>query len=357
MRAWDETEAALRRAAERRAEDHEETLAELEEEGIDLDPPAPGRHRHGDLEHDERPRAPARALGARRAPGHRDRRRRRRGPGPGRRAAPRGLAGGRRRVAGPGPAGAVPRARPGRPRVRRGRTALLDDVELVILAVPDDVVAVARRVPAPVRRPGDGPHERPAGRRGARGRRWRPGPRPARSTRWSRSPTWTGRSRRSTGRRSRSRATTSWPRTCSRHGGGDRRRAGPPGARLQGGLPRGGRPRGRRRRRAPGHDPRGGARSWAWTRRARSRSTCRSWSRPSPTRGRSGSRPRSPVRPPAATPARCGAHLDALGRERPGRAARVPGPGRRGRCASPIERGALSPEAAERLRTALAGTP
>ena len=52
MRAWDETEAAIRRAQERRAASHAETLAELEEEGIALDPPAPGHHRHGDVEHE-----------------------------------------------------------------------------------------------------------------------------------------------------------------------------------------------------------------------------------------------------------------------------------------------------------------
>ena len=38
MRAWDETEDALRRQAERRAEEHEETLQDLEQHGIDLDP-------------------------------------------------------------------------------------------------------------------------------------------------------------------------------------------------------------------------------------------------------------------------------------------------------------------------------
>ena len=38
MRAWDETEEVLRRQAERRAEEHEETLQDLEQHGIDLDP-------------------------------------------------------------------------------------------------------------------------------------------------------------------------------------------------------------------------------------------------------------------------------------------------------------------------------
>ena len=40
MRAWDETEDALRRQAEKRAEAHEETLRDLDEHGIDLDPQA-----------------------------------------------------------------------------------------------------------------------------------------------------------------------------------------------------------------------------------------------------------------------------------------------------------------------------
>ena len=51
MRAWDETEDVLRRAAERRDADHEETLRELDDEGVSLDPAAPGLHRHGDVEH------------------------------------------------------------------------------------------------------------------------------------------------------------------------------------------------------------------------------------------------------------------------------------------------------------------
>ena len=40
MRAWDETEDALRRQAEKRAEAHEETLRDLDEHGIVLDPGA-----------------------------------------------------------------------------------------------------------------------------------------------------------------------------------------------------------------------------------------------------------------------------------------------------------------------------
>src|SRR5450759_4909453 len=51
MKAWDATEAALRQAAERRAEADEQKLSAIEEEGIVLDPATPGRHRHSDLEH------------------------------------------------------------------------------------------------------------------------------------------------------------------------------------------------------------------------------------------------------------------------------------------------------------------
>ena len=43
MRAWDETEDALRRQAEKRAEAHEETLRDLDEHGIALDPLAERR--------------------------------------------------------------------------------------------------------------------------------------------------------------------------------------------------------------------------------------------------------------------------------------------------------------------------
>ena len=87
-------------------------------------------------------------------------------------------------------------------------------------------------------------------------RRWRPGPRSAGSIRWSRSPTRIGPSRRSTARRSPSRATTSsspcsatWPTAIGAH-------AGPPGARDEGGLSRRGGPRRRRLRRPARRDRR-----------------------------------------------------------------------------------------------------
>ena len=139
MRAWDETEAALRRAAERRAEDHAETLAEIEEEGIALDPPAPGRHRHGDLEHESDHAHPH----VHSTPGER--------PVTGIVGAGAvGLALGVALHRAGWPVGAVASRDPARrerfrehvPEVRAFAEpeALLDDVELVILAVPDDVL-------------------------------------------------------------------------------------------------------------------------------------------------------------------------------------------------------------------------
>ena len=143
MRAWDETEDVLRRAAERRDAEHEETLHELDEEGVDLDPATPGHHRHGDVEHASdhaHPHAHA---------------------GPGERpvvgivgAGPVGMALGVALDRAGWPVGAVASRDAGR-RARfrekvvgaRGfaeANALVDDVELVILAVPDDaIVAVA----------------------------------------------------------------------------------------------------------------------------------------------------------------------------------------------------------------------
>jgi predicted short-subunit dehydrogenase-like oxidoreductase (DUF2520 family) len=140
MRAWDHTDEVLRRAADRRTETQEEALRRLGEEGIDLDPVPPASHRHGDLEH------------------------------PSDHAHPHAHSGpGERPVTGIVGAGAVGTAlgvaldRAGWPvgavasrdSARRERfrelvpgvrafaeaTALVDDVELVILAVPDDVVA------------------------------------------------------------------------------------------------------------------------------------------------------------------------------------------------------------------------
>ncbi len=140
MRAWDVGDEILRARAERRAEEDEERLRELEEQGIDLDPAAPGSHRHGDLEHasdHEHPHAHS---------------------GPGERpvvgivgAGAVGLALGIALDRAGWPVGAVASRDPDRrerfrSHVRSARgfaeaAALVDDVELVILAVPDDVVA------------------------------------------------------------------------------------------------------------------------------------------------------------------------------------------------------------------------
>lgn len=139
MRAWDEAEAALRRAAERREESRTETLAAIADEGIAMDPPLPGRHRHETIEHESdhaHPHAHS---------------------GPGERpvtgivgAGAVGLALGVALDRAGWPVAAVASRDPERrgrfrehvPEVRAfaAPEALLDDVELVILAVPDDVL-------------------------------------------------------------------------------------------------------------------------------------------------------------------------------------------------------------------------
>jgi predicted short-subunit dehydrogenase-like oxidoreductase (DUF2520 family) len=140
MRAWDETDDVLRRRAERAAEEHEATLRELDEEGISLDPPAPGHHRHGDLEHPSDHTHPH----VHSEPGER--------PVVGIvGAGPVGTALGVALDRAGWPVGAVAsrdaeRRTRFRERVPGARgfaeaNALVDDVELVILAVPDDAVA------------------------------------------------------------------------------------------------------------------------------------------------------------------------------------------------------------------------
>jgi predicted short-subunit dehydrogenase-like oxidoreductase (DUF2520 family) len=125
--------------AERRAEEDAALVRELEEQGIDLDPAGPGSHRHGDLEHasdHQHPHAHS---------------------GPGERpvvgivgAGAVGLALGIALDRAGWPVGAVAsrdpdrrerfRAHVGSARGFAEAAALVDDVELVILAVPDDVV-------------------------------------------------------------------------------------------------------------------------------------------------------------------------------------------------------------------------
>ncbi len=139
MKAWDEADALLRRAGGRDAEADEDTLAAIAEHGIALDPATPGSHRHGDVEHASDHTHPH---------AHSD---------PGERpvvgivgAGAVGLALGVALHRAGWPVGAVA----SRDAARRARfrehvpsvrafaeaEALVDDVELVILAVPDDVV-------------------------------------------------------------------------------------------------------------------------------------------------------------------------------------------------------------------------
>jgi predicted short-subunit dehydrogenase-like oxidoreductase (DUF2520 family) len=139
MRSWDKGDDILRAQAERRAESDAERLAELHAAGIDLDPRPEGRHRHGDVEHasdHEHPHAHS-------APGER--------PvtgivGAGAVGTALGVALDRAGW----PVGAVASRDPGRRErfrslVKGARgfaepAALVDDVELVILAVPDDAI-------------------------------------------------------------------------------------------------------------------------------------------------------------------------------------------------------------------------
>ena len=122
MRAWDETEDVLRRAAERRDADHEETLRDA-------------RRRRASPSTRPRPASTATATSNTRATTRTRTRTRARASGPssgssapapsgsalGRRPRPRGLARRRRRVPRSGAPRAVPRARHRRPRVRRGQ--------------------------------------------------------------------------------------------------------------------------------------------------------------------------------------------------------------------------------------------
>ena len=141
MKAWDNMEDVVRRERAARMAEHEATLDALEAEGIDLDPTASGSatHRHGELEHASdhvHPHAHS---------------------GPGERpatgiigAGPVGLALGVALTRAGWPVRAVASRDAGRrerfrehvPTVRAfaEAAALVDDVELIILAVPDDVV-------------------------------------------------------------------------------------------------------------------------------------------------------------------------------------------------------------------------
>jgi predicted short-subunit dehydrogenase-like oxidoreductase (DUF2520 family) len=141
MRAWDRGDEVLAERARQREEADAETLAELEAEGIELDPATPGTHRHGELEHASDHAHPH----AHSEPGER--------PVTGIVGAGAvGLALGIALDRAGWPVAAVASRDPERRDRFRERvgsavrafaepTALVDDVELVILAVPDDVVA------------------------------------------------------------------------------------------------------------------------------------------------------------------------------------------------------------------------
>jgi len=145
MRAWDETESVLRKRAERRAEEDADRLRELGERGIDLDPAGPVRTRPGDQAGD-----PGDAVDSEHGAAHEG------GTSGGRPvtgivgAGHVGLALGVALYRAGWPVGAVAsRDAQRRERFRslvpgaRGfveAAALVDDVELIVLAVPDDAV-------------------------------------------------------------------------------------------------------------------------------------------------------------------------------------------------------------------------
>ena len=199
---------------------------------------------------------------------------------------------GRQRATRPGASGSV-RWSPGARALRRGARPILDEAELIILAVPDDAIArLAARAP-PVRRPGARPHERRCSAPRSSSRRWPPARRSARSIRSSPSPTPSGRSPPSTARRSRVEGDDQLAALLAEMAEaiGAHRRPARPG--QQGRLSRRGGAGGRRlrrparrdrraRRASPGLDEAGVARG---LRR-------RSSSRRSATRARSGSGPR-----------------------------------------------------------------
>jgi len=139
MKAWDKTEELLRRSRQERLAEHEATFDALEAEGIDLHPDRSATHRHGDLEHASDHTHPH----AHSSPGER--------PATGIiGAGPVGLALGVALTRAAWPVRAVASRDAGRrerfrehvPTIRAfaEAAALVDDVELIILAVPDDVI-------------------------------------------------------------------------------------------------------------------------------------------------------------------------------------------------------------------------
>ena len=352
MRAWDETEDVLRRAAERRDADHEETLRELDEEGVALDPPAPGQHRHGDVEHASDHAHPH---------AHSD---------PGERpvvgivgAGPVGIALGVALDRAGWPVGAVASRDPERRERFRAHVtgargfaeanALVDDVELVILAVPDDAIV---EVAGTLRLYAGQAMIHTSGVLGAEALR------PAMAA-----GTQAGAFHPLVAFADLDRALAALPGATVAIEGDEELAAhlaemaeaigAVPvrlAAGLEGGLPRGGGAGGGRGRRAARHDPRDRRPDRASTRRARSGSTCRCSSRrvanaralgiaaslTGPAmRGDAGHDRRAPRRARRRARRRCSPVYRAL-LERDAAIAR--------------DRGALSPESAERLRAALA---
>ena len=335
---------ARRRATRRR--DHEETLRELDERGRrPSTQPAPGQHRHGDVEHASDHAHPHAHSG----PGER--------PvvgivGAGAVGTALGVALDRAgwpvgAVASrdPGASGAVPRAGHRRPRVRRaqrpgGRRRARDPrrPRRRRRASPGALRLYAGQAMIHTSGSSAPRCSRPAMAAGTQAGRVPPagrvrGPRPGAR----------GAARRDDRDRGRRRA----GRAPRGDGRGDRGRPGAACPGLEGGLPRGGGAGGGRRRRAARHDPRGRRGRRASTRRGRSGSTCRCSSRRvANARGPRHRRVADRARRPAATPGRSRAHLAALGAQAPGALDGLP---RAARARRPIaeQRGALSPDAAE----------
>ena len=291
-----------------------------------------------------RARASGRSVGIVGAGAGRDRARRRARAG--------GLAGRRRRVAGSRAARAVPRARSRASRAFAEANALVDDVELMFLAVPDDVVEPLAGGAPPVRRPGDRPHQRRCSARRCSRRRWPPGtqagafhPLVAFADLDRALAALRGRDDRDRGRRRAGRA----PR---RDGRGDRRRAGPPARR--GRRPPTTRPRCSRRAASSRCSTRSRGRRGrrASTRRVRSRIYLPLLRQTLGQRASARDRAR-PHRPAARGDAgTIEAHLAALRAGAPGRPGPLPRAARARARRSPAGRGAaVHRKSAERLRS------
>ena len=175
MRAWREREPT---PASTPSRDGQAGAAIEDAPAIDLDParPRPTRHGDDDARATTRTRTPAREPGEPPVIGI---------VGAGAVGTALGVALTRGRLADhrgrqprPRPARAVPELVPGA-RAFAEADALLDEVELIILAVPDDAIAPLAGELRHVQRSGDDPHERRCWAPRSSRRRWRPGPRSA----------------------------------------------------------------------------------------------------------------------------------------------------------------------------------